>query len=211
MTVSRRSCAALAAVALAGAALSGCATRAGRAVALTPSTELGTIVLRVRPDAGAVPAVVFDAGRAPNPADAASLRAVLGRLVADAQMPRVAAERMVRLAADRTRERLVLSGTAAAAGDTLLDLSIADVGLVTVARPGEPAAPAGDPALTLVVNGSLRLQRANDGGELLARPIRYLAETKALSAWAKDDARELRNALGPAVEALAAALVDELF
>lgn len=209
-----------AAVLLAGIAIAGCGVGSRGAVALTPSTELGTVVLRLTADGSrttagprdaTAPAVVVDAGRGRPSAEVAAARDALARLVAEAHVPRAVADRMVRIARERTRERLVRPGGSGVAGDTLLDLSIAEVGLVTIARPGEPAAPAADPALTLVVNGSLRLERAKDGVVLLARPIRHTAETKPLGVWMKDEARELRNALGPAVEALAASLVDELF
>jgi hypothetical protein len=193
--------------------LGGCtpALRPGTA-RLTPLTPLGTVVVRVAPASGpASGGVTLDGGAALAGSELDGVRATMARLVADARVSRAVAERMVRIARERTTERLVLAADGAVAGDTVLEVSIADVGLVRVERPDAPPPPSKDPLLTLVLTGTLRIQRVPDGVELLARPIRHEAGTKPLSVWAKDDLRELRGALPPAVEALAGALVDEVF
>ena len=80
----------------------GCAT-ASRAVVLTPSTALGTVLVRLTADS-ATPAVVVDTGRGRPPANMAAAREALARAVAAARIPRSVADRMVRIAGERVEE-----------------------------------------------------------------------------------------------------------
>jgi hypothetical protein len=182
------------------------ATASRPPVVLTPTTPLGTIALAI----SAAPTVTVELSpdRARG-ADVAAARSAVARAIADADLGRALAERTLRLARARTSETFVVApaGSAGAprGADTLFELTLTEVTLAA------PKAAAPDPPLTLVLAGRLRLVRVADGVELLARRVNYTAETRSLGAWIAEGARVLRGALDPALEALAALVVDEVF
>jgi len=181
---------------------------------LTPTTDLGGIGVEVHLGDGAkapepdalerlVSLGVRGRGRPAGELDA--LRTTLRQAVRAGDVATEFRERTIRLARERTPERIV--NTPGAAIDTRLTLSLQEIGLVSRAAPSSTD----ESLLTLVLRGRLQLVRVSDGVELLARTMSYEGEAKPLGVWTADGAREFSGALVPAIEAFAAQIIDEVF
>lgn len=86
--------------------------------------------------------------------------------------------------------------------DTILEVSIPGVGI-----PGSGI----NPPIPLVMSARARLIRVADDAEIHARTWSYRGRTRKFADWAVNDAQPLREELDRAYQALAEAIVDELF
>jgi hypothetical protein len=194
----------------------GCAPRttvAPVSTLLIPTTDLGTIAVdaRVAPPKPSVASLVALGvpGRGRRAADLDAIRATLRRVVTEIDVIGDLRERTIRVGREQTHERFVFASSSDF--DTLLELALGEIGLVRRGPESADGATEADPPLTLVLEGRVRLVRRADGVELLNRRMTYESDTKAFTVWTANDAREFRSALAPAIEALAAQIVDEVF